>query len=60
MARKPSTTKASDRTQRGHGHDHGIVRDDMGQEQPKDKECARHVNRVDHGDDPPGYDPQEK
>jgi len=32
----------------------GIVRDERGQEQPKDKERAQRVSRVDRGDDPPG------
>jgi hypothetical protein len=42
---------------RGHddeGHDQGIVRDERGQEQPRDKERAQHVSRVDRGGDPPG------
>jgi hypothetical protein len=34
--------------------DQGIVRDERGQEQPKDKERAQRVSRVDHGGDPPG------
>jgi hypothetical protein len=34
--------------------DQGIVRDERGQEQPKDKERAQHVSRVDSGGDPPG------
>jgi hypothetical protein len=34
--------------------DQGIVRDQQGQEQPKDKERAQHVSRVDRGGDPPG------
>ena len=34
--------------------DQGIVRDERGQEQPKDKERAQHVSRVDRGGDPPG------
>jgi hypothetical protein len=34
--------------------DHGIVRDDKGQEQPRDKERAQHVSRLDKGGDPPG------
>ncbi|UPJ52548.1 hypothetical protein IVB30_15095 [Bradyrhizobium sp. 200] len=43
---------------RGH-HDHGnqdqgIVRDERGQEQPRDKERAQRVSRVDQGADPPG------
>ena len=33
--------------------DQGIVRDERGQEQPKDKERAQRVSRVDHGGDPP-------
>ena len=36
------------------GHDQGIVRDERGQEQPRDKERAQHVSRVDRGGDPPG------
>jgi hypothetical protein len=35
-------------------HDQGIVRDERGQEQPRDKERAQRVSRVDRGDDPPG------
>jgi hypothetical protein len=35
-------------------HDRGIVRDERGQEQPRDKERAQRVSRVDRGDDPPG------
>ena len=34
--------------------DQGIVRDERGQEQPRDKERAQRVSRVDKGDDPPG------
>lgn len=34
--------------------DQGIVRDERGQEQPKDKERAQRVSRVNRGDDPPG------
>ena len=34
--------------------DQGIVRDERGQEQPKDKARAQHVSRVDRGGDPPG------
>jgi hypothetical protein len=37
-------------------HDQGIVRDERGQEQPKDKERAQRVSRVDRGGDPPGKD----
>lgn len=36
------------------GSDHGIVRDERGQEQPRDKERAQEGSRVDRGDDPPG------
>ena len=36
------------------GKDQGIVRDERGQEQPRDKERAQRVSRVDKGDDPPG------
>jgi len=35
-------------------HDQGIVRDKRGQEQPRDKERAQRVSRVDRGGDPPG------
>jgi hypothetical protein len=38
----------------GDGHNQGIVRDERGQEQPRDKDRAQHVSRVDRGDDPPG------
>jgi hypothetical protein len=34
--------------------DQGIVRDERGQEQPRDKARARQVSRVDKGGDPPG------
>jgi len=33
------------------GHDQGIVRDELGQEQPRDKERAQRVSRVDRGGD---------
>jgi hypothetical protein len=36
------------------GQDQGIVRDERGQEQPKDKERALRVSRQDKGGDPPG------
>jgi hypothetical protein len=36
------------------GEDQGIVRDERGQEQPRDKERAQRVSRVDRGGDPPG------
>jgi hypothetical protein len=35
-------------------HDQGIVRDQKGEEQPRDKERAQHVSRRDKGGDPPG------
>lgn len=38
----------------GGGHDQGIVRDGRGEEQPRDKERAQRVSRVDKGGDPPG------
>ena len=34
--------------------DQGIVLDERGQEQPKDKARAQQVSRVDQGGDPPG------
>ena len=34
--------------------DQGIVRDQRGQEQPRDKERAQKVSRDDTGGDPPG------
>ena len=34
--------------------DQGIIRDERGQEQPRDKERAQRVSRVDRGGDPPG------
>ena len=37
--------------------DQGIVRDERGQEQPRDKERALRVNRQDKGGDPPGEKP---
>jgi hypothetical protein len=42
-----------DRPSRG-GQDQGIVRDERGQEQPRDKARAQQVSRVDKGGDPPG------
>jgi hypothetical protein len=35
-------------------HDQGIVRDQKGEEQPRDKARAQHVSRQDRGGDPPG------
>jgi hypothetical protein len=37
--------------------DQGIVRDERGQEQPRDKERAQRVSRQDNGNDPPGDKP---
>jgi hypothetical protein len=34
--------------------DQRIVRDELGQEQPRDKERAQQVSRQDKGGDPPG------
>jgi hypothetical protein len=34
--------------------DQGIVRDEQGQEQPRDKDRAQGVSRQDMGGDPPG------
>ena len=34
--------------------DQGIVRDERGQEQPRDRERAQRMSRVDRGSDPPG------
>jgi hypothetical protein len=45
---------ATEPPSRGAGHDQGIVRDGRGQEQPRDKERAQRVSRVDKGGDPPG------
>lgn len=35
-------------------NDQGILRDELGQEQPRDKERAQRVSRIDRGGDPPG------
>lgn len=37
-----------------HGPDQGIVRDQKGEEQPRDKERAQQVSRKDRGADPLG------
>jgi hypothetical protein len=39
--------------------EHGIVRDEQGQDQPADKSRAQHVSRKDKGGDPPG-DPKQR
>lgn len=49
------TPKAEDRS----SAQHGIIRDERGQEQPADKARAQHVSRKDRGDDPPG-DPKQR
>ncbi|MBR1236578.1 hypothetical protein [Bradyrhizobium sp. AUGA SZCCT0182] len=48
---EPSEDRAKDRDE---GADQGIIRDERGQEQPKDKARAQQVSRVDNGGDPPG------
>ena len=48
---EPSEDRAKDRAKDA---DQGIVRDERGQEQPKDKARAQQVSRVDKGGDPPG------
>jgi hypothetical protein len=47
------TSAARDRDALSHPGQ-GVVRDEMGQEQPADKERARHVARENKGNDPPG------
>jgi hypothetical protein len=51
---KPVQEDKKDRQEAPEGHDQGIVRDERGQEQPRDKERAQRVSRVDRGGDPPG------
>lgn len=46
--------QTAERTSPAGGKDQGIVRDERGQEQPRDKERAQRVSRVDRGGDPPG------
>jgi hypothetical protein len=48
---KPDPHRAKDEDK---GVDQGIVRDERGQEQPRDKARAQQVSRVDKGGDPPG------
>lgn len=50
--------KPADRPSSGQGTDQGIVRDERGQEQPRDRERALHVSRQDKGCDPPGDKPR--
>lgn len=55
LVRDKSGHPASHPGAQGHGgNDQGIVRDERGQEQPRDKARAQHVSRVDRGGDPPG------
>ena len=42
-------------TDQGSSADQGIVRDQRGEEQPRDKERALNVSREDKGGDPPGH-----
>jgi hypothetical protein len=49
-----STGERHDDIRHDDDHDQGIVRDERGQEQPRDKERAQRVSRVDRGGDPPG------
>jgi hypothetical protein len=51
---KEQQRQATDPESGSDHHDQGIVRDERGQEQPKDKERAQRVSRVDRGGDPPG------
>ena len=51
---KEQQRRATEPKSDGDHPDQGIVRDERGQEQPKDKERAQRVSRVDKGGDPPG------
>jgi hypothetical protein len=51
---KEQQREANEPPSSGGDKDQGIVRDERGQEQPKDKERAQRVSRVDKGGDPPG------
>ena len=55
-ATEPESTAGRQDRDRHHDdrHDQGIVRDERGQEQPRDKERAQRVSRVDRGGDPLG------
>ena len=46
---------ATEKAQPSGNSDQGIVRDERGQEQPRDKQRAQQVSRVDRGGDPPGH-----
>jgi hypothetical protein len=52
--RQATDPESSGERHDGDRHDQGIVRDERGQEQPRDKERAQRVSRVDRGGDPPG------
>ena len=49
----PDAPEATGREAPPGGSDHGIVRDERGQEQPRDKERARDASLAGRGDDPP-------
>jgi len=53
QGKKPQLDVTDSESAKG-GNDQGIIRDERGQEQPRDKERAQHVSRVDRGGDPPG------
>ena len=46
--------RPAERPRSDSGSGQGIVRDQHGEEQPRDKERAQHVSRQDRGGDPPG------
>jgi hypothetical protein len=52
--RQATGPEPTDSSSSNGSHDQGIVRDERGQEQPRDKERAQRVSRVDRGGDPPG------
>jgi len=43
---------------RGEKHDQGIIRDQLGQEQPVDQDRAQQVSQQDQGVDPPSDMPK--
>lgn len=54
-ATKPESSTGEEDRHHDRGADQGIVRDERGQEQPRDKERAQRVSGVNQGgDDPPG------
>jgi hypothetical protein len=54
MPRPEPRPESSPEQHRAKDADQGIVRDERGQEQPRDKARAQQVSRVDKGGDPPG------